>query len=82
MSIKLHATKRVLLMSHSDCATYGGLAAFGGDPAREMEHHKSELEHAAALVKASFPQVAVECYFVRFDGIFRAAAEEGSAAAD
>src|SRR5436190_20806165 len=25
MSILLHATRHVLLMSHSDCATYGGL---------------------------------------------------------
>src|SRR5947208_7185602 len=35
MSIRLHRTRRVLLMSHSDCATYGGLAAFGGDQTRE-----------------------------------------------
>jgi hypothetical protein len=58
------------------------LAAFGGDPVREMEHHKRELEHAAALVAESFPNVATECYFIRFDGVFRADAEEGSAAAD
>ena len=30
MSIRLHRTARVFLMSHSDCATYGGLAAFDG----------------------------------------------------
>lgn len=82
MSIKLHATNRVLLMSHSDCATYGGLAAFGGDAAREMQHHEQELQRAAALVKASFPEVEIECYFIRFDGVFRARTEEGSAAAD
>ena len=32
MAIRLHHTKQVFLMSHSDCATYGGLPAFGGDP--------------------------------------------------
>jgi hypothetical protein len=82
MSIKLHATNRVLLMSHSDCATYGGLAAFGGDERREMEHHKHELGRAAALVSAAFPNVAVQRYFVRFDGVFRAASEEETSAAD
>ena len=82
MSIKLHATTRVLLMSHSDCATYGGLAAFGGDAAREMQHHEQELERAAALVKAAFPEIEVERYFVRFDGVFRGQRDEGSLAAD
>ena len=82
MSIKLHATARVLLMSHSDCATYRGLAAFGGDQLREMEHHKHELERAAALVSASFSNVAIQSYFVRFDGVFRAASERENAAAD
>ena len=81
MSIKLHATTRVLLMSHSDCATYGGLAAFDGDALREREHHKHELARAAALVSASFPDVAVQRYFVRFDGVY-AASEQEIAAAD
>ena len=31
MSVRLHQTSRLFLMSHSDCATYGGLEAFGGD---------------------------------------------------
>src|SRR5215467_10888412 len=31
MSILLHRTKRVYLVCHSDCATYGGLAAYNGD---------------------------------------------------
>jgi hypothetical protein len=82
MSIKLHATTSVLLMSHSDCATYGGLAAFGGDAQREMGHHQQELERAAALIKAAFPQVNIECFFIRFDGVFCAVSEQGSAAAD
>ena len=31
MSIRLHQTRRVMVMSHTDCATYGGLAHFKGD---------------------------------------------------
>src|SRR5450755_4899491 len=40
MSILLHQTKRVMIMSHSDCATYGGLAHFKGDLEAEADHHR------------------------------------------
>ncbi len=69
MSIRLHQTKRMFLMSHSDCATYGGLAAFEGDRSREASHHQQELQRAAELVKANFPELAVECFFVNFEGV-------------
>ncbi|HWX94223.1 MAG TPA: carbonic anhydrase [Terriglobales bacterium] len=70
MSIRLHHTKRVLLMSHSDCATYGGLANFKGDRAAEAEHHRGELHRAANLLVAQFPDISVEPYFVKFDGVW------------
>ena len=69
MSIRLHQTKRMFLMSHSDCATYGGLAAFDGDRGREADHHQQELQRAAELVKANFPDLTVACFFVNFDGV-------------
>ena len=70
MSIRLHQTKRVLVMSHSDCATYGGLANFKGDRAAEAEHHRGELHRAAELLVAQFPDISVEPYFVKFDGVW------------
>ena len=76
MSILLHKTERILLMCHSDCATYGGLAAFQGDREREAQHHRDELLRAAQLVKENFPQLSAECYFVNFEGVF-AASEKG-----
>jgi carbonic anhydrase len=69
MSIRLHQTAQLFLMSHSDCATYGGLQAFDGDTKREMEHHRQELRRAAALVKQEFPALALKCFFVDFAGI-------------
>ena len=72
LSIRLHACKRVLLMSHSDCATYGGLAHFGGDRDAEAKHHMAELERATDLVASNFPSVAVESYFVTYDGVWQA----------
>jgi len=62
-------------MSHSDCATYGGLAAFEGDRGREARHHEQELQRAAGLVKTNFPELAVRCFFVTFDGVREADAE-------
>jgi carbonic anhydrase len=80
MSILLHKTKHVLLMSHSDCATYGGLAAFGGDRERESAHHKAELQRASELIKAGFPDVEVECFFVNFEGILAMCGKHAQAA--
>jgi len=70
MSIRLHQTKRVMVMSHSDCATYGGLAAFKGDHQAEADHHRTELLRAGDLLTANFPSISVEPYFVKFDGIW------------
>src|SRR5277367_985880 len=69
MSIRLHQAKQIFLMSHSDCATYGGLVAFGGDRTREADHHQGELRRAAELVNANFPELRVKCFFVTFDGV-------------
>jgi hypothetical protein len=75
MSIRLHHTTRMFLMSHSDCATYGGLEAFGRDTKREADHHQHELQRAAKLVKANFPELLVRCFFVAFDGVHSVEAE-------
>jgi len=84
-SMRLHGTRRVILMLHSDCGAYGGLAGgFGGDATAEAEHHQHELERAAANLRAAIPGVEVQGYFVDFDGIWEAeigAAEETRAPA-
>jgi len=70
ISVRLHGTDTVLLMLHSDCGAYGGLAAFGGDPQAEARHHQDELERAGACVRQAVPEVTVMCYFVDFEGIW------------
>ena len=71
MSIRLHHSKRVLAMSHSDCATYGGLAHFNGDCDAEAAYHCNELLHATELLTSNFPGISVEPYFVKFDGVWK-----------
>ena len=76
MSILLHGTRRAFLFCHSDCATYGGLAAFKGDAAAEADHHFQELQRAADLLKTAFPELQVDCFFVNFEGVFVSEAEK------
>lgn len=70
LSMELHRTRRMILMSHSDCATYGGLTAFHGDPQAEAAHHKKELKRGVDLLHENFPGLAVEPYFVNFEGVW------------
>ena len=74
MSILLHKTQRTYLICHSDCATYGGLAAYKNDRAAEAEHHGQELQRARELLNDRFPELQVECFFVNFEGVFAAEA--------
>jgi hypothetical protein len=69
-SMKLHGTDTVFLMLHSDCGAYGGLVAFDGDPTKEMEHHKADLERAAEALKHAIPELTVRSFFVDFEGVW------------
>jgi hypothetical protein len=70
-SIRLHDTTRVILMVHSDCGAYGGLAqGFGGDAQKEAEYHERELQLAARIVLRAIPNLQVETYFVDFEGVW------------
>jgi carbonic anhydrase len=71
-SIRLHRTKRVILMVHSDCGAYGGLEAFKNDAAVEAEHHRQELDRVARDLLAAIPGITVEDYFVDFEGVWKA----------
>jgi carbonic anhydrase len=69
-SIRLHQTKRIFIMNHSDCGAYGGLAHFKGNRQAEGDFHQAELLRAAELLTAAFPNISVEPYFVKFDGVW------------
>ena len=70
-SMRLHGTRRVILMVHSDCGAYGGLAdGFRSDTQAEAAHHQRELSLAAAHLLAAIPGIEVQGYFVDFEGIW------------
>ncbi len=70
ISMALHQTRRIVLTLHSDCGAYGGLAAFGGDPRVEALRQAEELRKGAANLRAIHPELAVEAYFIDFDGVW------------
>ena len=71
-SMRLHGTRRVILMLHSDCGAYGGLAgAFNGDPVFEAVRQERELHCAAACLKRAIPSVDVQGYFADFEGVYQ-----------
>jgi carbonic anhydrase len=71
-SVQLHGTDRVLLMLHSDCGAYGGLAAFNNDTIKEAENHRLDLHRAMDFLQLKLPQIKVQAYFVNFEGVWEA----------
>ncbi len=74
-SMRLHGTKRVILMLHSDCGAYGGLAGFGGSADLEAERLHAELRLAASNLRHAIPGLQIDAYFVDFEGIWEAELE-------
>jgi carbonic anhydrase len=70
-SIRLHGTERIILMLHSDCGAYGGLASFGGDAAEEASRQEQELRRAAEYLRQTVPGIEIQAYFVDFEGIWQ-----------
>jgi len=58
------------VMVHTDCGAYGGLQAFGGNEEREAANHESELRSAAGFLKSNIPAIDVECYYLKFTGVW------------
>ncbi len=77
--MRLHETKTVFLMLHSDCGAYGGLAAFADDKEKEALNHLAELRRAAAFVNSQVPELKVRCCFVDFEGVWELGSEGAQA---
>ena len=80
ISMRLHQTRRVILMLHSDCAAYGGLEAFDSNTEAERANHREELRKATQVLAEAIPGLAVDGYFVDFEGVWtpEAAAQAGA----
>lgn len=71
ISIKLHNTKKVILMNHADCGAYGGSKSFGNDDMCEKLAHSEELQKAELFLKNNLPNdIEIEKVFVTFGEVF------------
>lgn len=68
-SIRLHGTRRVILMTHRDCGGYGGSKNFM-DAGAERAHHEAQLRFAKDFVSSEIPDTRVDTYFADFDGLY------------
>ena len=67
-SIRLHGTKRVILMLHRDCGAYGGSKDFS-DADAERAHYFSQLAAARDFLGHEI-DVPIETFFADFDGLY------------
>ena len=72
-SITLHKTKRVMLFTHYDCGAYGGFARFEKNEEKQFAFHQEELRKGAGVVRARFPDLTVETYFIDMQGVVKVA---------
>jgi len=64
----LHQISAVHLLDHTDCAAYGGSAAFAGDSSAEVQMHHEKLQEAASVLRQRVPEVQVKLYLLELDG--------------
>lgn len=70
-SIKLHGTKKVILMNHADCGAYGGSKNFKNDEIVERKTHEDELKKAEIFLKDNLPSgIKIEKVFACFNEVY------------
>lgn len=70
-SVRLHATARVILCTHHDCGAYGGFARFHGSEEEEFTFHQEEHRKATQAIRALFPDLVIETYFIDQRGVVK-----------
>jgi len=61
-SVALHHPPRMILTGHMEC---------GGYPGSPPEEIAADLDRAAEVIHAAQPSLAIERYFIAFDGVYQ-----------
>jgi hypothetical protein len=61
---KIHSIETVCLINHEDCRAYGREGTY--------KRHKHDLQDAQFKIKALFPKLKVETFYLHLDGTFEA----------
>ena len=71
-SVKLHHTRKIILMVHQNCGAYGKTF---DDVASEENFYKTELENAKKSVETFLAsknlQIPIELYYATFEGLYQ-----------
>lgn len=59
LSIKLHNTKTLYIMHHTDCGAYGGHKAFANLD-EELAKYKIDMEKSGDLIRKYFPSLEIK----------------------
>lgn len=62
IAVGLHHIKKVVLVNHEDCGTYG--------ETNTPQKHAEDLRSAGTKIKAHYPDLGVETYYLHLDGTF------------
>jgi carbonic anhydrase len=68
-SIRLHSTKRIVLMLHRDCGAYGGSKNFADEDA-EKDYYMSQCATAKEFLAEEISDLPIDAYFADFDGLY------------
>lgn len=66
ISHRLHNITSVLLINHTDCGAYGGVAAFANTD-EEQTTHTQDLSSAARIISEHFPALSIEKTLAHID---------------
>ena len=62
LAVQIHSIKTVCLINHEDCRAYGREGTY--------KRHQHDLLSTAVKVRALFPQLNVETFYLHLDGTF------------
>ncbi len=62
LAVQIHSIETVCLINHEDCRAYGKEGTY--------KRHKHDLQDAQVKIKALFPQLKVETFYLHLDGMF------------
>ncbi len=69
VSVRSHRIDKLIVISHWDCAGYGGSAAFPS-PEKEEEIYRQDLLAAKEILCRRFPKLKILIGYVRLRGVF------------
>lgn len=73
IAVSLHGIRRLIMVDHIDCGTYGGSSRFPGQ-VEEMAFHTERLHEAYQIIKSQYPMLEIVLMYIDWDKLQEIAA--------